>query len=165
MPSRMFHARLEDLPKETTFEGTYRRTGVVTDHAFLSFAWVDAGFGAEWEEGEPFPNMHSHDHDQLMVQISGEQEMVVGEQSLHFQAGEVLYIPSQMIHGGRPIGDEPSFAIEVFAPIRTDYLYIAEHQLAQDAPPRQLDGSRIDIRSKAEAMTQVLGDSELPHLR
>lgn len=165
MPSRMFHARLEDLPKETTFEGTYRRTGVVTDHALLSFVWVDAGFGGDWEEGQPFPNMHSHVHDQVMVQISGEQELVVGEERLRLKAGEVLYIPSQMPHGGRAIGDEPTFLIEAFAPIRTDYLYIAEHQLARDAPSRRPDGSRVDTKSKAEALAQVLSDSALPDLR
>lgn len=165
MPSRMFHARLEDLPKETTFEGTYRRTGVVTDHALFSFVWVDSGFGSDWDDDEPFPNMHSHVHDQIMVQISGEQELVVGEEEVRLQAGEVLYIPSQMLHGGRPVGDEPTFLIEAFAPIRTDYLYIAEHQLAQDAPPRLADGSRVDTRPKLEAIAQVLGDSGLPNLR
>jgi ribosomal protein L16 Arg81 hydroxylase len=109
--------------------------------------------------------MHTHLHDQMMVQVRGEQEMMVGEERIHLQAGEVLYIPSQMPHGGRPVGDEPTFLIEAFAPIRTDYLYIAEHQLSRDAPPRQADGSRIDTKSKAEAMVQVLNDSGLPSLR
>ncbi|WP_138974281.1 cupin domain-containing protein [Patulibacter medicamentivorans] len=165
MPSRIFHARLEDLPKETTFEGTYQRTGVVSDHALFAFAWVDAGFGADWAEDEPFPNMHSHEHDQLMVQIRGEQEMVVGDEQISLRAGEVLYIPSRVLHGGRPVGDEPTFLIEAFAPIRTDYLYIAEHQLSVGAPERLSDGSRVDTKSKREAMSQVLSDSGLPSLR
>lgn len=165
MPSRMFHARVEDLPRETTFEGTYQRTGIVSDHALFSFAWVDVGFGGDWDDDQPFPNMHSHAHDQLMVQLRGEQEMVVGEERVHLQAGEVLYIPSQVLHGGRPIGDEPTFLFEAFAPIRTDYLYIAEHQLSKDAPERRPDGSRVDTKSKAEAMVQVMPDAGLPYLR
>jgi mannose-6-phosphate isomerase-like protein (cupin superfamily) len=162
VPSRMFHARLEDLPRETAFEGSYQRTGLVSDHALFSFVWANADFGGDWIEGEPFPNMHSHIHDQLMVQLRGEQEMCVDEEIVMLRAGEVLYIPSQMLHGGRPVGEETTLMMEAFAPIRTDYLYIAEHQLSQGAPPREPDGSRVNPLSKAEAFTQVLADSRLP---
>jgi hypothetical protein len=50
--------------------------------------------------------------------------------------------------------------IEIFSPLRTDYLYIAEHQLGYKQAARQPDGARIDRRSVLEAAADM-GDSIL----
>jgi quercetin dioxygenase-like cupin family protein len=46
------------------------------------------------------------------------------------RAGEFLYIPAGTPHTGRVAGDEAVLNIDVFAPVRGDYLYLAEHQPA-----------------------------------
>ena len=42
--------------------------------------------------------------------------------------GELLYILAGVPHTGRVIGDEPVLNIDVFAPRRKDYPYLASHQ-------------------------------------
>ncbi len=78
------------------------------------------------------------------------------ERDYDLLAGDALYIPRSVTHaqGMRILGDQPASAIEMFAPIRTDYLYIAEHQLTFNAPERQPDGSRIETRSFDEMTHQ-----------
>lgn len=137
MPSLPFHAHVADLPRESRFNGTYQRVGVVSDHSLWSFLWMD---GWEWPEGMH----HQHAHDQLIYVVSGRMDQVVGNDTYHLQAGDVLYIPPNIPHSGHPIKGEPVHIIEGFAPIRTDYLYIAEHQLDRGTPERAADGSRID---------------------
>ncbi|MCL1838533.1 MAG: cupin domain-containing protein [Propionibacteriaceae bacterium] len=128
---------MADLPRESRFDGTYQRVGVVSDNALWSFLWLD---GWEWPKGMH----HQHAHDQIIYVISGRLDESVGDTMYHLEAGDVLYIPANIPHTGHPIKGETTHLIEGFAPIRTDYLYIAEHQLDQNVPPRDLTGARVE---------------------
>lgn len=137
MLRRVYHAKVEDLPREIRFNGTYQRTGVVSDNAIWSFVWLNK---FTWPEGMH----HQHTVDQMMFMISGRMHMWVGDEEYDLEPGDFLYIPSNIPHRGQPVGEETAFFIEGFSPIRMDYLYIAEHQIDDGVPPRRPDGSRVD---------------------
>ncbi len=46
--------------------------------------------------------------------------------------GSIIYIPADVPHIGRVLGDEPAFGVDVFAPARDDYLDMATHQLDRE---------------------------------
>jgi ribosomal protein L16 Arg81 hydroxylase len=54
--------------------------------------------------------------------------MVIGDKEHICEAGSAVYIPKNIPHTGRPLGAEPLFIIDVFAPPRADYLYFAQNQ-------------------------------------
>lgn len=138
MPRRPYHAHLEDLPKEWKFNDTYKRVGVVSDHALVSFIWVDGDF--EEPEGA---RGHSHVHDQINYVISGRMKMILnGTDEYVLETGDVLYIPSNVPHLPRIFEGESCFTLEVFAPIRTDYLHLVEHQVNLGGEQRGPDGIR-----------------------
>jgi mannose-6-phosphate isomerase-like protein (cupin superfamily) len=76
-----------------------------------------------------------HPFDQTNIVIEGRLAINLhneeGEIIQTFELGprEVLYIPADVPHSGRVVGEDPVFAIEVFAPKRNDYRAMAaEHQ-------------------------------------
>lgn len=144
MPSYPYHCHVDDAPKETRYGGAYKRTGVIMDEAMLSFVWLD---GYVRPESRP---QHVHDCDQTVYVIEGRMEMVLQmEGSDHpylLEKGDVMYVPANVPHTGKLIDNEPCFLLEVFAPIRTDYLYFTQHQQEAGQAPRNPDGSRENTR-------------------
>lgn len=160
MPGSTYVRRVADLPRESRYSGGYERTGVVMDAANISFVWVapDVYDGATDSEGHA-PG-HHHPFDQVVYVLEGEMRMWIGDEVHDVAPGDVCYIPRDVPHGGRPINGKPVHIMEIFAPIRTDYLYTAEHQLAFGQPERRPDGSRVDARPMSEVRGSVR-DSKL----
>jgi mannose-6-phosphate isomerase-like protein (cupin superfamily) len=141
MALRPYHAKVSELPREYRFEGQYSRTGFISENALFSFVWLK---NFQWNDDVP-PDRHPFD--QWMFFVEGVMEMVLWEEDVYrCEAGDVLYIPRDVSHRARMVNDEDILILEVFSPIRPDYLYIAEHQTADDAPPRREDGSRVEER-------------------
>jgi uncharacterized cupin superfamily protein len=159
MPSKVYTANAVDLPRETRFDGQYHRTGIVLDAANLCFVWLDPGaFSAYTDENGLAPG-HCHPFDQFVYVIEGKFRIWTGDRDVHdLDAGEFIYIPRDVPHGGMPRDNSPVHLMEVFAPIRTDYLYVAEHQLADREAERRSDGSRVDRRSLFDTVA-AMGDS------
>jgi mannose-6-phosphate isomerase-like protein (cupin superfamily) len=132
--------RVESLPKFPAGEGTINRACVQTDGASIQFTWVAAGaplVGPTAERGKP----DRHWFDQTHIVISGRLAMTLyspdGEETTYeVGAGELLYIPGDVPHTGRSLGDEPVYAIEIFAPPRADYRHMVDgHQPGLPPPP------------------------------
>jgi quercetin dioxygenase-like cupin family protein len=74
-----------------------------------------------------------HPWDQSIIMIRGSVEITLGEDgcegTYQLHPGWIVYIPANMPHIGRPLGDEDSFGLDIFAPVREDYLDMAQHQL------------------------------------
>ena len=70
-----------------------------------------------WAEAEPF---HSHPHEQTGYLIKGSIRLSIGTESYNAQAGDSWCIPGGIEHGAEILED--SIAIEVFSPVRNDYL-------------------------------------------
>ena len=71
------------------------------------------------EAGHLLP-MHAHVQEQTGYLISGEILLSIGEETFSVGAGDSWCIPGNVTHGARVLRD--AVAIEVFAPVRTDYL-------------------------------------------
>ena len=63
---------------------------------------------------------HSHPHEQTGYLVKGYIRLSIGSDQYEVQAGDSWCIPAEVEHGAEIIQD--SVAIEVFSPVRTDYL-------------------------------------------
>ncbi len=63
---------------------------------------------------------HSHPHEQTGYLVKGRVRLFLGAETWEAQAGDSWCIPGGMEHGADILED--SVAVEVFAPVREDYL-------------------------------------------
>jgi quercetin dioxygenase-like cupin family protein len=63
---------------------------------------------------------HRHPHEQTGYLASGCLRLTMGEESLRAEAGDSWCIPGDIEHGVEVLED--SVAVEVFAPVREDYI-------------------------------------------
>lgn len=144
MPLPAYHANVSEMPHEHRLEdaegnSTYHRTGMVTDHGMVCWIRLTPGFSM----AEMAPDKHHHPNDMMVYVISGRCEMVLyGKDKYILEQDSALYVPPNAPHYLELIDDEECYIMEVFAPVLNHYLYVAEHQTAALAPPRQADGSR-----------------------
>ena len=71
------------------------------------------------EKGAQIP-VHSHPHEQTGYLISGRIRLSIGEDTFEAEPGDSWCIPGDVVHRAEFIKD--SVAIEVFSPVREDYL-------------------------------------------
>lgn len=71
------------------------------------------------EEGSVLP-LHSHPHEQTGYLLSGELQFAIGENEYIAKGGDSWAIPGDVKHAVKVI--KSAVAIEVFAPVREDYL-------------------------------------------
>jgi quercetin dioxygenase-like cupin family protein len=64
--------------------------------------------------------LHAHPHEQTGYLVEGRLQLTVGEVKYEVQSGDSWCIPGGVEHGADVI--ENAVAIEVFAPVREDYL-------------------------------------------
>lgn len=64
--------------------------------------------------------MHQHDQEQTGYLISGHMLLFIGDQTHEVAPGDSWTIPGGVEHGAQPLQD--SVALEVFSPVREDYL-------------------------------------------
>ena len=160
MPGQVYTGTVADLPRETRFNNNYHRTGLVMDGANICFVWLDPEAFAEVAASDGSAPCHSHPFDMMIYVLEGDLRFRAGDKEHYLSGGDFIYVPRDVPHGGRPAKNAPVHLIEIFAPLRTDYLYIAEHQLGYKQAPRKEDGSRVDERSVLEAAADM-GDSLL----
>jgi quercetin dioxygenase-like cupin family protein len=63
---------------------------------------------------------HSHPHEQTGYLVNGHIILSIGEEAHNIEPGDSWCIPGEVEHGAEIIED--SIAIEVFSPVRKDYL-------------------------------------------
>lgn len=68
------------------------------------------------------PNLHSHPSEQILYIIKGKAEVGIGEQKWIMGPGDVVVIPSNVPHVLKVLGNEPVLNLDVFSPIREEYL-------------------------------------------
>ena len=64
--------------------------------------------------------MHSHESEQMSYILQGALKFLVGGEEITVREGEVLHIPSWVEHQAEALED--TFELDVFSPIRTDWL-------------------------------------------
>ena len=110
---------LDDLPFEEVRPG-FARSAIRSDGALTTVNWFEPGFTTR--------GPHSHAFDQLSYVLAGAMRFYVGDDVFDLHAPAVVHIPGGLPHCAEPIGDERALNIDVFAPIREDYLPLCEHQ-------------------------------------
>ena len=63
---------------------------------------------------------HAHDSEQMTYVLQGALRFLVGGEEVTVREGEVLHIPSGVLHQAEALED--TFELDVFSPIRTDWL-------------------------------------------
>jgi quercetin dioxygenase-like cupin family protein len=64
---------------------------------------------------------HSHPHEQMSLIVQGRVNFVLGEEERVVAAGDVLHFPPHFRHGATML-DEEVILIDIFSPIREDFL-------------------------------------------
>jgi quercetin dioxygenase-like cupin family protein len=68
------------------------------------------------------PALHSHQHEQITYILQGECEFTLGDETVHMSKGDVVLVPPNVKHALRPLGEETIINLDVFTPVRDDYL-------------------------------------------
>ena len=71
------------------------------------------------QKGAALP-LHSHPHEQIGYLVKGRMRLTVGADVHDVQSGDSWCIPGDAEHGATALED--SVAVEVFSPVREDYL-------------------------------------------
>ncbi|HIJ97159.1 MAG TPA: cupin domain-containing protein [Desulfuromonadales bacterium] len=64
--------------------------------------------------------LHSHPHEQTGYLVKGHMQVTIGEEVYDIRPGDSWCIPGNTLHGAKSF--EESVAVEVFSPVREDYL-------------------------------------------
>lgn len=111
--------KLDEMALQQVRPG-FARTGVRSDGSLTTINWFEPGFRSQ--------GPHEHPFDQLSFVLTGAMRFYVGEQVIELQSPSVLHIPGGVPHGAEPIGDDRVLNVDVYAPVRADYLFLCEHQ-------------------------------------
>ena len=78
---------------------------------------------------------HAHESEQMTYVLQGALKLLIGGEEITVREGEVLHIPSWVEHQAEALDD--TFELDVFSPIRQDWLDHTEITFTSDAdaPP------------------------------
>ena len=66
--------------------------------------------------------LHTHTHEQIGVVYNGEAVLHIGDEERHVKKGDFYCIPANVPHGDTTIGKEPFVMLDVFYPVRQDFI-------------------------------------------
>lgn len=136
--------KFSEMAKETLWDGKLSRTAVRSDGAMVAVNWHQPG-GARKAP-------HSHPFDQLVLIINGTLGLDVGGHEVVMGPGTAMRIPANVPHTGWTIGNEVVLNIDIFAPAREDYLFLAVNQDEYGAvPANQSKGEIPSLNNKEKA--------------
>jgi quercetin dioxygenase-like cupin family protein len=119
----------DEMPKEVLFNGDLTRTAIRSDGAIVTLNWH--------KPSDTRHKLHSHPFDQLVLIVSGTLVIVIEDKEYVMGPGTALRIPASVPHTGYAIGDEDVLNIDIFAPAREDYLFLAANQNEYGAVPEK----------------------------
>lgn len=95
----------------TVLEGIGRKTLVWGEHTLLAEFTL--------AKGAALP-VHSHPQEQTGYLVKGRMILTIGEEACDLSPGDTWMVPGGVTHGASVLED--SIAVEVFSPVREDYL-------------------------------------------
>ena len=66
--------------------------------------------------------LHSHPHEQVGMVYAGKAKLRIGDEERIVQKGDFYCIPSNVPHSDTCIGDEPFVMLDIFYPVRKDFI-------------------------------------------
>lgn len=106
------------IPEDSPRPGV-RRRAIRSSNALVVRNEMDPGM-------QTFP--HRHDCEQLVMIEKGRVLFHVGDEVHTLGPGSVCVIPPGVLHYADPVGPETVVNIDVFAPVRQDYLHLVAYQ-------------------------------------
>jgi len=100
--------QLDTLPTRELFPGFSAR---LVHTPLVTQSFVDCTAGARFPE-------HQHPHEQTVIVLEGELELVAGGETHRLTPGMVFAIPGNMSHSGRAV--VATRVLDVFSPPRAD---------------------------------------------
>lgn len=110
----------DDLPWVSSADGTIKRTGFRGDDVLLTFN----RFAPTMQRWEP----HHYPYDQIIMTVEGRQMLEINGEAMECAPRTVVRVPASAMHTRWPVGEEPVFSIDIFAPAPDDYLHLVKHQ-------------------------------------
>jgi quercetin dioxygenase-like cupin family protein len=122
---RVTHHRWEEIPKEVLNPQLARRV-ISGERVMLAHVYL--------ERGAIVPQ-HTHENEQLTYLLEGSMRFWFGEDGaevIDLGAGEVLHIPSNVVHRAQAL--EKSLDVDIFCPPRADWLDGSDAYLRSTPP-------------------------------
>ncbi len=94
---------------------------VTGTNIMLSFVHLEPGGVVE---------LHQHPHEQCGYMISGSMNLTIGEETREIRPGDAYTIPGGVPHAATG-GPEGGLALDIFSPVREDYVALAEQAAKQ----------------------------------
>lgn len=107
--------RWEDVPLAPGLRPGASRQAVAGQRLSVVRARIDTD--ATFDE-----TLHAHEHEQMLLMVSGRLELQIEEARAWLLPGEFAYFPSGAYHGAVGVGDEGAEYFEIFSPPRIDQL-------------------------------------------
>ena len=63
-----------------------------------------------------------------MLILQGRTRLHVGDEVLECGPGSMVRVPPNVVHYAESVGDEVCLNLDVFAPVRADYLHLVNYQ-------------------------------------
>lgn len=76
--------------------------------------------------------LHSHPHEQIGMVYAGRAKLRIGDEERLVEKGDFYCIPANVSHSDTCIGDEPFVMLDIFHPVREDFI----EKLKQYGKPR-----------------------------
>jgi len=74
---------------------------------------------ARYESGTSY-KLHSHSREQFSFMLTGRMKLKVGSITKEIKAGDIWYVPSNVVHGGEALGDDPIIFVDIYSPPNPD---------------------------------------------
>lgn len=110
----------EDLPRVDLFDGHMQRSAFRGDHDLIVFNWIKPTM--------PRAEPHAHPFDQVVMVAEGRMIVEVDGQTTECGPGSIMHVPANVPHTGWPVGGEPVLNIDIFSPVRADFLPLTRYQ-------------------------------------
>ncbi len=111
----MSNGRIFDWDSIGTHHSPGSKIGVkVVNGQNMQLVW------AEFHPGDRY-ELHSHEREQFSFMVSGRMKLTVGDDTREIGPGEMWHAPSNVVHGGELVGDEPVVFVDVYSPPAEEY--------------------------------------------
>lgn len=74
---------------------------------------------------------HSHPHEQIGMVYAGKAILRIGDEEKVVEKGDFFCIPANIPHSDTCLGDEPFVMLDIFYPLREDFLEKLMHDQAE----------------------------------
>lgn len=95
------------------------RVGFRGENVICVMNWLSPGMAT---------NPHQHDFEQVALILQGTVNYHVGDEIVYATPGTMITVPAGVVHYAELVGDEVALNLDIFAPVRPDYLHLTAHQ-------------------------------------